>query len=306
MIWTDTVTCTDTLADTVTATYRCLASSRRRSVRRSRMLWRRFVPVLTWSLSLWTSPFPLWFWETLMGWMASLHLHPAPVWPRCLSRTLTSSTPLPSMRRTRTERKAWCRRAPARGSCSAGQWLVWGWPLGTQSTVSWTSSTLVPSLNPAHYQPPHTYHNHLHHRLHLRLNPRRGLSSPLNVQIGPAYAQHGAVQTLLCKPAPPQTGPSVLSGLLPSAGVQNQPVSRRPVPTASPRPPAAQDCPQPRAVAMRPTAFTAPPVCLLRLQHLVQLYAQRQREHGDLFPHLGTTNFLQLSSSVLRNAKCTN
>ncbi|XP_016417166.1 INO80 complex subunit D-like isoform X2 [Sinocyclocheilus rhinocerous] len=103
----------------------------------------------------------------------------------------------------------------------------------------------------------------------------------------PAYAKHGAVQTLLCKPAPPQTGPSVLSGLLPSAGVQNQPVSRRPVPAVSPRPPAAQDCPQPRAVAMCPTAFAAPPVCLLRLQHLVQLYAQRQREHGDLFPHLG-------------------
>uniref|UniRef100_A0A673HKQ5 INO80 complex subunit Da n=1 Tax=Sinocyclocheilus rhinocerous TaxID=307959 RepID=A0A673HKQ5_9TELE len=90
-------------------------------------------------------------------------------------------------------------------------------------------------------------------------------------------------------PPPPQssTGPSVLSGLLPSAGVQNQPVSRRPVPAVSPRPPAAQDCPQPRAVAMCPTAFAAPPVCLLRLQHLVQLYAQRQREHGDLFPHLG-------------------
>uniref|UniRef100_A0A671MTR4 KANL2-like probable zinc-finger domain-containing protein n=1 Tax=Sinocyclocheilus anshuiensis TaxID=1608454 RepID=A0A671MTR4_9TELE len=103
----------------------------------------------------------------------------------------------------------------------------------------------------------------------------------------PVYAQHGAVQSLLCKPAPPQTGPSVLSGLLPSTGAQNQPVSQRPVPAASPHPPAAQDCPQPRAVAMRPTAFTAPPVCLLRLQHLVQLYAQRQREHGDLFPHLG-------------------
>uniref|UniRef100_A0A8C1MU12 INO80 complex subunit Da n=1 Tax=Cyprinus carpio TaxID=7962 RepID=A0A8C1MU12_CYPCA len=103
----------------------------------------------------------------------------------------------------------------------------------------------------------------------------------------PVYAQHGAVQSLLCKPAPPQTGPPVLSGLLPSTGAQNQPVSRRPVPAASPHPPAGQDCPQPRAVAMRPTAFTAPPVCLLRLQHLVQLYAQRQREHGDLFPHLG-------------------
>uniref|UniRef100_A0A673HDQ9 INO80 complex subunit D-like n=1 Tax=Sinocyclocheilus rhinocerous TaxID=307959 RepID=A0A673HDQ9_9TELE len=85
----------------------------------------------------------------------------------------------------------------------------------------------------------------------------------------------------------PLTGPSVLSGLLPSTGAQNQPVSQRPVPAASPHPPAAQDCPQPRAVAMRPTTFTAPPVCLLRLQHLVQLYAQRQREHGDLFPHLG-------------------
>ncbi|XP_026074355.1 INO80 complex subunit D-like isoform X1 [Carassius auratus] len=99
--------------------------------------------------------------------------------------------------------------------------------------------------------------------------------------------QHGAVQSLLCNPAPPQTGPPVLSALLPSAGVQNQSVSRRPVPAASPDPAAGQDCSQPRAVAMCPTAFTAPPVCLLRLQHLVQLYAQRHREHGDLFPHLG-------------------
>ncbi|KAK7153616.1 hypothetical protein R3I94_007111 [Phoxinus phoxinus] len=81
----------------------------------------------------------------------------------------------------------------------------------------------------------------------------------------------GAGQTL-----PPQTGPSVSSG-----------VQQRPVPAVSPRPPAAPDGPPPRSVAMRPSAFTAPPVCLLRLQHLVQLYAHRQREHGDLFPHLG-------------------
>uniref|UniRef100_A0A673HFJ1 INO80 complex subunit D-like n=1 Tax=Sinocyclocheilus rhinocerous TaxID=307959 RepID=A0A673HFJ1_9TELE len=45
------------------------------------------------------------------------------------------------------------------------------------------------------------------------------------------------VTSLLCKPAPPQTGPSVLSGLLPSTGAQNQPVSQRPVPAASPHPP---------------------------------------------------------------------
>ncbi len=66
------------------------------------------------------------------------------------------------------------------------------------------------------------------------LQPSARLVQPPQQTDRPAYAQHGAVQTLLCKPAPPQTGPSVLSGLLPSAGVQNQPVSRRPVPAASP------------------------------------------------------------------------
>ncbi|NP_001410255.1 INO80 complex subunit Da [Danio rerio] len=97
----------------------------------------------------------------------------------------------------------------------------------------------------------------------------------------PTYAPLGTVQTLLCKPAPPESASSVP---LPPAGLQNQPVIWRP---ASPRPLSAHDCPQPRSVALRPAAFTAPPVCLLRLQHLVQLYANRQREHGDLFPHLG-------------------
>ncbi|XP_056610161.1 INO80 complex subunit D [Triplophysa dalaica] len=106
-------------------------------------------------------------------------------------------------------------------------------------------------------------------------------SSRLQHNDRPPYAQHGPVQTLLCKPAPPQTGPST------SAGTQNQPLGRRPAPAASPLPPSSQDGPQCRSVAMRPAAFTAPPVCLLRLQHLVELYAQRQREHGDLFPHLG-------------------
>ncbi|XP_051998405.1 INO80 complex subunit D-like [Xyrauchen texanus] len=117
--------------------------------------------------------------------------------------------------------------------------------------------------------------------------PSSRLVQPLQHADCPPYTQHIVVQTLLCKPAPHQTCPSVLSGLLPSAGAENQPVIRRPLPTASPRSPAAQDCPQRHSVAMRPAAFTAPPVCLLRLQHLVQLYTQRQRERGDLFPHLG-------------------
>lgn len=117
--------------------------------------------------------------------------------------------------------------------------------------------------------------------------PPSRLVQPSQLTDRPPYVQHGAVQTLLCKPTPAQTGPSVLAGPPPSSGAQNQPLSRRPAPATSPCPPATQDCPQRRSVAMRPTAFMAPPVCLLRLQHLVQLYAQRQREHRDLFPHLG-------------------
>ncbi|XP_052004693.1 INO80 complex subunit D-like [Xyrauchen texanus] len=117
--------------------------------------------------------------------------------------------------------------------------------------------------------------------------PTSRLFKPLQHADGPLYAQHGAVQTLLCNPAPPQSSPSVLSGLLSSAGAQNQALIQRPLSAASPCPLDAKDCPQRCSVAMRPAAFTAPPVCLLRLQHLVQLYTQRQREHGDLFPHLG-------------------
>uniref|UniRef100_A0A674MES1 INO80 complex subunit D n=2 Tax=Takifugu rubripes TaxID=31033 RepID=A0A674MES1_TAKRU len=44
---------------------------------------------------------------------------------------------------------------------------------------------------------------------------------------------------------------------------------------------------QRHVVVMRPTAFSPSASCLARLQHLVQLCSKRQREHGDLFPHLG-------------------
>ncbi|XP_007258031.3 INO80 complex subunit D [Astyanax mexicanus] len=116
--------------------------------------------------------------------------------------------------------------------------------------------------------------------------PPRLLPSTPHAILSP-YIQHSEPQGLLCKPIPPQTGASLVPSVPPPTGQQTQPLTRKLILTPSGHPPSAQDCPQPRPVAMRPTAFTAPPACLQRLQHLVQLCAQRHREHGDLFPHLG-------------------
>lgn len=108
---------------------------------------------------------------------------------------------------------------------------------------------------------------------------------PPNQHAGHAsYIQQGASQALLFKPAPAPTGESLVPVTTSPAGQQY----RKTFLTAPSHPPAGtQDCPQSRTIAMRPTAFTAPPACLSRLQHLVQLCANRHREHGDLFLHLG-------------------
>lgn len=104
-----------------------------------------------------------------------------------------------------------------------------------------------------------------------------------------SYVHQGASQSLLCKPVSAPTGASLVPATPPSAGQQYQKTFL----TAPSHPPAGtQEIPQSRTIAMRPTAFTAPPVCLSRLQHLVQLCADRHREHGDLFPHLGIDSSL--------------
>ncbi|XP_062862008.1 INO80 complex subunit Da [Trichomycterus rosablanca] len=101
---------------------------------------------------------------------------------------------------------------------------------------------------------------------------------------GVSTYKQGAAQAVLCKQAPPQPGASQLPSVPQSAGQQ----FRKTFLTApSQLPTGAQECPQRHGVVMRPTAFTAPPACLSRLQHLVQLCAQRHKEHKDLFPHLG-------------------
>ncbi|XP_066542466.1 INO80 complex subunit Da [Hoplias malabaricus] len=115
--------------------------------------------------------------------------------------------------------------------------------------------------------------------------PTGHLPSSKNTVLSP-YIQQGAPQGLLCKPDPPQTGGSVKPSAPISAGQQTLPLSQK-VLTASGHTPPTKDSPQHLPVSMRPTAFTVPPTCLLRLQHLVHLCAQRHREHGDLFPHLG-------------------
>lgn len=98
------------------------------------------------------------------------------------------------------------------------------------------------------------------------------------------YIQQGASQALLCKPAPVSTGASLVPTTPPSANQQY----RKTFLTSLGHPPTGpRECPQSCTIVMRPTAFTAPPACLSRLQHLVQLCASRHKEHGDLFPHFG-------------------
>lgn len=106
-----------------------------------------------------------------------------------------------------------------------------------------------------------------------------------------SYIQQGASQALLFKPAPAPTGESLVPATTSPAGQQY----RKTFLTAPSHPPAGtRECPQSYTIAMRPTAFIAPPACLSRLQHLVQLCANRHREHADLFLHLGINNLLNI------------
>lgn len=118
--------------------------------------------------------------------------------------------------------------------------------------------------------------------------------SPSQHTVHTSFIQQGPSQSLLCKPTPSPTGPSMVPGTLSSVNQQY----RKTFITAPSHPPVGtRECPQSCTVAVRPTAFTAPPACLSRLQHLVQLCANRHREHGDLFPHLGINSFNVLPDS---------
>ncbi|XP_005921503.1 INO80 complex subunit D [Haplochromis burtoni] len=105
----------------------------------------------------------------------------------------------------------------------------------------------------------------------------------------------GQQQGLLCNPPPPQTVNFLPPGLpvnaAPSPVQHSGPSLSRKMPlTATHLPAACKDSGsnnQRHVVVMRPTAFSPSASCLARLQHLVQLCAKRQQEHGDLFPHLG-------------------
>lgn len=109
--------------------------------------------------------------------------------------------------------------------------------------------------------------------------------------IVPGQQQKG----LLCNPPPPQTvnflPPGMPTNAAPSPVQPSGPSPSRKMPFASTHlPVSCKDSGsnnQRHVVVMRPTAFSPSASCLARLQHLVQLCSKRQREHGDLFPHLG-------------------
>ncbi|XP_015225984.1 PREDICTED: INO80 complex subunit D isoform X1 [Cyprinodon variegatus] len=102
-------------------------------------------------------------------------------------------------------------------------------------------------------------------------------------------------QGLLCNPPPPQTvnflPPGMPANALPSSAQYFGPSLSRKMPSAATQPPVSckdgGSTNQRHMVVMHPTAFSPSAHCLARLQHLVQLCAKRQREHGDLFSHLG-------------------
>ncbi|XP_034042623.1 INO80 complex subunit D [Thalassophryne amazonica] len=104
----------------------------------------------------------------------------------------------------------------------------------------------------------------------------------------------GQQQGLLCNPPPPQTVNFLPPGMPANTATSpmqpsGQSLSRK-MPFTATHLPASKDSSsnnQRHVVVMRPAAFSPSANCLARLQHLVQLCAKRQREHGDLFPHLG-------------------
>ncbi|MEQ2197175.1 hypothetical protein XENOCAPTIV_024718 [Xenoophorus captivus] len=140
--------------------------------------------------------------------------------------------------------------------------------------------------------------------------PRIHPSSPLNAHLPrqtPGLLQSpqqtgltsfpfpGQQQGLLCNPPPPQSvnflPPGMPANALPSSGQHSGPSLSRKMPFAATQPHVC--CKdggsnnQRHVVIMQPTAFSPSADCLARLHHLVQLCAKRQREHGELFSHLG-------------------
>ncbi|XP_030641656.1 INO80 complex subunit Da [Chanos chanos] len=128
---------------------------------------------------------------------------------------------------------------------------------------------------------------------HVAPQPAGHLQHPQHTSL-PSYVLQGPQQ--ICKPAPPQTGSFVSPGP-PASSTPSQvqssghPPCRKAGPqTAISQPSATPGCATQHhnhVLVMRPATFTPPPACLGRLERLVQLCAQRHRDHGDLFPHLG-------------------
>lgn len=139
------------------------------------------------------------------------------------------------------------------------------------------------------------------------IHPSSPLRSHLPRQQQPGLPQHSSAasfilsgqqqqqQGLLCNPPPPQTvnflPPGMPTNAAPSPVQPSGPSPSRKMPFAATHLPVAckesDGNNQRHVVVMRPTAFSPSASCLARLQHLVQLCSKRQREHGDLFPHLG-------------------
>ncbi|KAL0963874.1 hypothetical protein UPYG_G00314690 [Umbra pygmaea] len=148
--------------------------------------------------------------------------------------------------------------------------------------------------SPEHFRPSPVPRVHPSSPLHPHL-PRQqqtGILPPPQHSTMPSFVLPGQQQGLLCKPAPPQTPAFLPPGLPPNTApspVQSfaASFSRKAQFAAPALLPGSWDSAQRHEVTMQPAVFSPPPVCLGRLQHLVQLVAQRHQEHGDLFPHLG-------------------
>lgn len=147
---------------------------------------------------------------------------------------------------------------------------------------------------PEHFSPSPVPHVHPSSPLHAHL-PRQqtGLLQP--PQSVTSFILPGQQQGLLCNPPPPQTvnflPPGMPANAAPSPVQPSGPSLCRKMPFTAPHLPVTckdgSSTNQRHVVVMRPAAFSPSASCLARLQHLVKLCTKRQREHGDLFPHLG-------------------
>lgn len=147
---------------------------------------------------------------------------------------------------------------------------------------------------PEHFSPSPVPHVNPSSPLHAHI-PRQqtGLLQP--PQSVTSFILPGQQQGLLCNPPPPQTvnflPPGMPANAAPSPVQPSGPSLCRKMPFTAPHLPVtckdSSSTNQRHVVVMRPAAFSPSASCLARLQHLVKLCTKRQREHGDLFPHLG-------------------